>query len=156
MKSLNVQFKNHFSPCCGREWIFSSFLQGSNMAHWSNLNAQLSLAPSNPERMFQLWSYFIITSDRSSLMSLLLSYKSINQTYFSSLINIKTRKIWNKEIISNSNIAHVTMPLAFSQLPKHLVRLSVIKASEQVFSFIWRKQRCFVIYISLTVLSKNR
>lgn len=68
-------------------------------------------------------------------MSLLISYKSINQKYFSSLIKIKTRKIWNKEILSNSNIVCVTMPLAFSQLPKHLVGLWIRKASEQGFFF---------------------
>lgn len=124
MKGLNVQFKNHFNPCCWRGWILSSFPQGSKVAHWSNLNTQLSLAPSNPkENVLVMWSYFIITSDRSSLMSLLISYKSINQKYFSSLIKIKTRKICNKEILSNSNIVHVTMPLAFSQLPKYLVGL---------------------------------
>lgn len=115
MKGLKVQLKNHFQPLL---WVrVNLFLLPSGIPGGTLVKSQCPVTLSPFKHQNECFSYEITSllpmiGLHSCLYCFLIDLNLISQKYFSSLIKIKIRKNWNKEIPSNSHIAHMTMPLA--------------------------------------------
>lgn len=115
MKGLKLQLKNHFQPLLWVRVILSLLPSGLPGGTLVKSQCPVTLSPFKPQSecfSYEVTSLLPITGFHSCLYCFLLDLNRISQKYFSSLIKIKIRKNWNKEIPSNSHIAHVTMPLA--------------------------------------------